>query len=164
MKFKHHVWTSLLAGGTLWYLTGSEMSMAGALIGGVAIDADHLIDQLWSIKLGAGHMGTARDGGLPAADGGRPSTGSFFERYVRRRRLVRLPLIFHSYELMAVIGAAALVTRTPFLSGLATGYCLHILLDFVRHRHEFRSQLFYLISYRLTQRFRRDRLIKGRYL
>jgi hypothetical protein len=34
----------------------------------------------------------------------------------------------------------------------------------IRHHHEFRSRMFYLFSYRLAQRFRRDQLIKQEFL
>jgi len=61
-----------------------------------------------------------------------------------------------------VILAATL--RTPFTTGLVAGYLLHIALDLIRHHHEFRSPLFYLISYRLARGFRRERLIKPEYL
>jgi len=47
---------------------------------------------------------------------------------------------------------------------LMSGYVLHLSLDLLRHHHEFRSPFFYLMSYRLSQGFRRDRLIKADYL
>ena len=83
---------------------------------------------------------------------------------LRPRKLVRLPIIFHSYELLALIAVATFVLRTPFLIGLLTGYVLHLTLDLVRHHHEFRSPLFYLLTYRLRWGFRRDQLIKSEYL
>jgi hypothetical protein len=83
---------------------------------------------------------------------------------LRPRKLVRLPLVFHSYELLVVIGCLTVALRTPFLIGILVGYVLHLVLDLMRHHHEFRSPLFYLLSYRLKQRFRRDQLIKPEYL
>ena len=127
------------------------------MIGGFLIDADHIIDQLWSISQNA-----------PLVEqppvGQRDGERSWITRYVRRRKLVRLPLVFHSYELLIAVVVLAAVTRTPFLAGLVVGYAMHILLDFLRHRHEFRSPFFYLILFRLTRGFRRDRLIKPEFL
>ena len=152
MKLKHHFWSSLALGGAISLGTGSLEALAGAMIGGVIIDADHIIDQLWSINEGA-----------PPASKSRPAQGRF-QRIVRRRKLIRLPLVFHSYELMIGLVILAATLRTPFTTGLVAGYLLHIALDLIRHHHEFRSPLFYLISYRLARGFRRERLIKPEYL
>ena len=155
MKAKHHFWTSLAAGGALYWATGSSVALAGSMLGGFFIDSDHVIDQLWSITKGA-----------PFTKGSAPNkAGSgWAARYLRRRKLVRLPLIFHSFELLAVLIILAAYFRTPFLIGLTSGYALHLSLDLVRHYHEFRSPFFYLILYRSSQGFRRDRLIKPEYL
>jgi hypothetical protein len=83
---------------------------------------------------------------------------------VRPRKLLRLPLVFHSYELLALITILTLCFRTPFLIGLLSGYLLHISLDLMRHHHEFRSPFFYMLSYRLMRGFRRDQLIKPEHL
>jgi hypothetical protein len=53
MKAKHHFWSSLAAGGALYWATGSSAALAGSMVGGFLIDADHIIDQLWSIRHGA---------------------------------------------------------------------------------------------------------------
>jgi len=140
------------------------MALVGAIIGGVFIDADHVLDQLWSIYHGAPY----RKGNVAS----RESQGSELSPrrrripidWLRSRKLIRLPLIFHSYELLAVVVVVAVLVRTPVLVGLVMGYGLHIALDLIRHHHEFLSPLFYLLSYRLRVGFRRDRLIKPEYL
>jgi hypothetical protein len=163
MKAKHHFWTSMVAGGALYWATGSSTALAGSMIGGFVIDADHVVDQLWSIRRGAPFR---REQPLHEAvnysTAGR--TRAWLEKHFRPRKLLRLPLIFHSYELLAVILILTLNSRTPFLIGLLSGYLLHLGLDMNRHHHEFRSPLFYLLSYRLTRGFRRDQLIKTEYL
>ena len=53
MKAKHHFWSSLVAGGALYWVTGSSVALAGSMLGGFFIDSDHVIDQLWSIVKGA---------------------------------------------------------------------------------------------------------------
>lgn len=159
MKARHHFWSSLAAGGALCWATGSSAALAGSMVGGFLIDADHIIDQVWSIRHGAPFRRKRA-----VEDIGDPSRAMWLGNFLRPRKLVRLPLIFHSYELLAMIAVLTLGLRTPFLIGLLFGYVLHLALDMIRHHHEFRSPLFYLLSYRLTQRFRRDQLIKREYL
>jgi len=155
MKAKHHFWSSLAAGGVLYWATGSAAAFGGAMLGGFAIDADHVLDQLWSIRRGAAPLGSASVN--------RPRQ-SLYDRYFRRRKLVRLPLLFHSYELLAVLIGLTATLRTPLLIGLLSGYVLHLSMDVARHHHEFLSPFFYSLSYRMVRGFQRDRLIRPEYL
>jgi len=159
MKAKHHFWSSLAAGGAAYWATGSIAALTGSMIGGFVIDADHVIDQMWSIRHGAPFR--RKDEGRKIGESTRME---WLANLLRPRRLVRLPLVLHSYELLVLFAVLTLLLRTPFLIGLLAGYVLHLVLDIVRHHHEFRSPLFYLLAYRLTQRFRRDRLIRTEYL
>ena len=159
MKAKHHFWSSLAAGGALYWVTGSGAALAGTMVGGFLIDSDHLIDQLWSVRYGAPFRRKPKEYN-DSARGMR----AWLVNHLRPRKLLRLPLIFHSYELLAVLAIMTAYLRTPFLIGLLSGYLLHLSLDMVRHHHEFRSPLFYLLSYRLSHGFRRDQLIKTDYL
>jgi hypothetical protein len=163
MKAKHHFWSSLAAGGALYWATGSGWAVAGAMVGGFLIDADHVFDQLWSIRRGAPYMGKRR-AELAARDAGKGGLTGLITRFVRRRKLVRLPLLFHSFELLAALLVITIYLRTPFLIGLLTGYALHIALDLTRHYQEVCSPLFYLLSYRMARGFRRERLIRAKYL
>lgn len=159
MKAKHHFWTSLAAGGALYWATGSSAALAGSMVGGFLIDSDHVIDQLWSIRHGAPFRRKIEDDAT-ATRGAR----AWLVNHLRPRKLLRLPLIFHSYELLAAIALMTVYLRTPFLIGLLSGYALHLSLDMLRHHREFRSPFFYLLSYRLCHGFRRDQLIKPDYL
>ena len=152
MKAKHHFWSSLAAGGALYWATGSSAALVGSMLGGFIIDSDHIFDQLWSIRKGA-----------PLTNAKKPNARWWARGYFRRRKLLRLPLIFHSFELLAVLITLTIYLRTAFLIGLTCGYALHLALDLVRHYHEFRSPFFYLLLYRISQRFRRERLIKPEY-
>jgi hypothetical protein len=153
MKAKHHFWSSLAAGGALYWATGSGAAFVGAMLGGFFIDSDHVVDQLWSISK------AKNPDSSQFSDSARLRIADLW----KRRKLVRLPLIFHSYELLALLIAVAVWLHTPFMIGLSSGYALHIALDLIRHYHEFRSPFFYLILFRLSHRFRRDRLIKPEY-
>jgi hypothetical protein len=158
MKAKHHFWSSVAVGGLLYSLTHSYESFIGTMLGGFFIDADHVVDQLWSIYEEAPH--NRKSSALAPQEKG---FRGWLAHYIRRRKLVRMPLIFHSYELIIVLTALTIYLRTPFLIGLLVGYVLHISLDLYRHHNEFRSSLFYSLLYRLAKGCRRDSLIKGEY-
>ena len=153
MKPRHHFWSSLALGGALYWATGTSAALAGAMLGGFAIDTDHIIDQLWSIRHGAPFRRES-----PSAH-----KRDWLETYFRPRKLMRLTLVFHSYELLALLAVVTLNLRTPFLIGLLSGCVLHLSLDLVRHHREFRSLLFYFLSFRFAHRFRREQLIKPEY-
>lgn len=161
MKAKHHFWSSLAAGGALYWITGEASAFAGTMTGGFLIDADHIVDQLWAIRSNAPLL---RPTQRANEDWNAKGARGWFARSIRRRKLLKMPLIFHSYELLAVTVIIALIFHTPFLTGLAAGYGLHIALDLYRHHHEFQSQMFYLLSYRIFHNFRREKLIKQKYL
>ncbi|HKV41828.1 MAG TPA: hypothetical protein VJX67_21670 [Blastocatellia bacterium] len=162
MKAKHHFWSSVVVGGALSIATRSPAALAGAMVGGFLVDADHIIDHIWSIASGAPPVQKGRGGSGKR----RAATDdeSWWDRYGRRRKLQRLVLVFHSYELLTLTLALAAYTRNPPVVGLAAGYALHITLDLIRHHEEFRSPFFYLLSYRVFWAFRRDRLVKSEYL
>ena len=159
MKPKHHFWSSVVTGGALYWATGSVSAFTGAIIGGFLIDSDHIIDHMWSIRHGAPFR-RQRDG----IESRPESKMSGVLKLLRPRKLLRLPLVFHSYELLILMIIITVILQTPFLIGLSAGYVLHLSLDMLRHHHEFNSPLFYLISYRIAQGFRRDCLIKREYL
>lgn len=159
MKAKHHFWSSAALGGALSFVTGSPMAVIGAMVGGFLIDGDHVFDQLWSVASGAPHLRRAA-----ASDLAKGGVRGWLARYVRRRKLVRLPLIFHSYEVLIALALIALMYNTPFTAGVISGYALHLALDIWRHHHELRSPFFYFLTYRLRHGFRRDSLVKAEYL
>jgi hypothetical protein len=158
MKAKHHFWSSLALGGVCYISSRSPAAFAGVMIGGFMIDADHVVDQLWSIYHGAPH--THSSSAMAAKQGG---LRGWIARFIRRRKLTRMPLILHSYELMLLLFASTFIWRTAFLLGLSLGYLLHILLDLYRHHNEFLSPFFYSIFFRMARGFRRERLIKSDY-
>lgn len=159
MKAKDHLWTSVLAGSCLYIINGSMLSIIGALAGGFLIDADHVLDQLWSIRQGSPHM--RKNTGTTVA---KHKFAYFYSRFIKRRKLVRLPLIFHGYEYAILLSFLLLKIQTPFFTGFVVGYCLHLVLDLYRHFHELNSPLFYSIIYRSVFGFKRERLVKAEYL
>src|SRR5215467_10833610 len=125
MKVRTHLWTSIALGSGLWLVTGSSSALVGAIAGGVLIDADHVFDQFWSIRGGAPYRRPGKEAtelrdaessissGIASTKSGPPPVRDWF----RLRKLVRLPLIFHSYELLIVVIVAAAILRTPVMLG-----------------------------------------------
>ncbi len=158
MKAKHHFWSSLIAGGALFAATGSSSAFAGAMLGGFLIDADHVIDQWWSIKQGAPLLNKS------LIEEENPSeVQKLIVRFFRRRKLLRLFLFLHSFELFLLLGLLTLIYKNPLLIGLFSGYSLHLALDLWRHYHEFTSPFFYFFFYRAIHGFKRERLIAAKY-
>src|SRR5262249_21367627 len=113
---------------------------------------------------GAPYTRRAQMGLGPPVAGSSIGTPGTLADWFRRRKVIRLPLIFHSCELLTGALLLAMIIRTPLLLGLVTCYALHITLVLIRHHHEFRSRFFYVLIYRLRVGFRRDRLIKPEFL
>src|SRR5262245_36124195 len=133
MKAKHHFWSSLAVGGVLYFVTDSWSAAIGTMLGGFVIDADHIVDQFWSIYEGARPL-TKR----AAQEAEQQGLRGFLARYFRRRKLIRLPLLLHAYEWLTALLVITLIVRTPFVIGLLAGYALHLGLDMWRHYREFR--------------------------
>ncbi|HYM00593.1 MAG TPA: hypothetical protein VEZ90_16680, partial [Blastocatellia bacterium] len=131
MKVKHHFWSSLVLGGAMSVAAHSTSPLAGAMIGGFVIDSDHVIDHIWSIAHGYPYMKSSRGRAAKWKERGKP--WSFLAPLVLRRKLIRLPLLLHSYELLVITIAVAVGVHSPFLIALAAGYALHLTLDFIRH-------------------------------
>ncbi len=158
MKAKHHFWSSLVAGGALYFATGSGLSFTGAMLGGFLIDADHVVDQWWSIKLGAPLLNRT-----VAESADQSWTQRLVGRFFRRRKLLRLFLFLHSFELFLLLGIVSAIYQNPFFIGLFCGYGLHLALDLWRHYHEFTSPFFYFFFYRASHGFRREELVVPKY-
>ena len=158
MKVKHHFWSSLTLGGALYLATGSSSAFTGAMLGGFLIDADHVIDQWWSIRLGAPFLHKTVTEKVD-----QPGLYSLVGRFFRRRKLLRLFLFLHSFEIFLLLGTLSLIDKTPLLIGLFCGYGLHLALDLWRHYHEFTSPFFYFFLYRAIHGFKREELISAKY-
>jgi hypothetical protein len=111
MKAKHHFLVVTSHRRSALLATGSVSALAGSLIGGFLIDSDHIIDQIWSMRYGAPLR-------QPPSQHVEHRTGkpvSWAMSFLRPRKLLRLPLVFHSYELLALITIITIVLRTPLL-------------------------------------------------
>ncbi len=135
-----HLVTSAVASAAVYAGTGSAALAAGLMAGGFLIDVDHILDYVLFEK--------QRDL--------RPS--AFLRHYLegRARRLV-LPL--HSYELLAVLIAAAWATDLPWLWGFVLGMALHLPLDIIFNGRLVPGGLvhFYSFAVRARAGFRAER-------
>lgn len=131
-----HLVTTAVACAASAVLTESLPLTAGIALGGFLIDVDHAVD----------YVLVERQRDL------RPSA---FLRYYLGGRVRRAVLVLHSYELFALLLAAAWWTEALTLWGYLLGGLMHLALDLV-----FNGELtprsigaFYSFAYRLAHRF-----------
>jgi hypothetical protein len=107
-----HLVTTAIACAAVYAGTGSLGLVAGLAAGGFLIDVDHVFD----------YVVFERQRDL------RPSA---FLTYYLEGRVRRMVLPLHSYELLAVLVAAAWLTDIEWLWGYCLGMGLHLPLDIV---------------------------------
>lgn len=112
----------------------------------VLVDLDHLLDHLLQSP--------------------RPlSPSTFLDRH-NALTWPRMYFFLHSYELLALLWAAAGWTGFPALRALALGASIHLLLDEVGNRRPGLpvdlSRFFYFLLYRWSRNFRTDRMTRLR--
>lgn len=109
MQLKQHCIASAAVSGALYAATGSPALTAASFAAGVLIDVDHLIDY-WLTK---------------------PFSFDIpdFFRTCEATQLASARLYLHSIELLFVLGAAAYLTRSPWIAGLVIGAGQHLALD-----------------------------------
>lgn len=137
-----HLVTTAAAGATAAAITGDVTLTAAIAVGGFLIDVDHAID----------YVVFERQRDL------RPDV---FLRYYLEGRTRRVVLALHSYELFAVLIAAAWWSGAAWLWGYVLGGLMHLALDLV-----FNGELtprsivrFYSFAYRLAHRFQSEALL-----
>ena len=124
MKFQYHTaYSSLIAG--ILYLSFKSWNMAlVCLLSGIFIDLDHIYDYI-------------REFGFPF------KVKDFFTA-VDKDDIPRLTLIFHSWELVLLIGIIAWLTNwNPWITGLFIGFGHHIILDKTNSGERLRTYSFW---------------------
>ncbi|MBI2941294.1 MAG: hypothetical protein HYY04_12740 [Chloroflexi bacterium] len=94
-----HLATTTLVAAVLALLTGRRLPALGALVGGVLVDADHLIDLLLYQRLGPGRWGN------------------------------RLMLPAHGWELVGPLAWLESRLAPGMRHAIAVGYLVHLLID-----------------------------------
>ena len=98
------------AGALFGYITQSWAGAVACLVGGVAIDADHLID-FWLEKKRV------------------PRNYGELKRYCIEETSGRVYLVAHSYEVLAVLWLSYALFRHVLWLGVLTGMTVHMLQD-----------------------------------
>ncbi len=139
MKTSSHIVTSSVLAAVLYAHSHSLPESAACLAGGVLIDLDHIPDFF-------------------LFSGERFSIRRFFSWY-HEGDWPKLTILFHSYELYALLFAAAWYLDSAILHGLVWGTGLHLLLDQIYNvRKCSLSPWIYLLSYRIAAGFRQENL------
>ncbi|MBF0487162.1 MAG: hypothetical protein HQK98_03290 [Nitrospirae bacterium] len=138
MTTRVHTYTSSALGGVLYAITNSWQE-AAALITGVFIDIDHIFDFL----IFSGERLTIRN----------------FTSWCDEMKWNRITLIFHSYELLIVLGFIAYYSGSETVTGILYGAVFHVLLDQTGNLRKYQfSQWFYFLAYRIIKGFKKDNL------
>lgn len=134
---------SLVIGAAVYLYFKSLACGIASFLTGVFLDVDHFID----CYINYGLMFDLRN----------------FYSYCMQTKFDRLTLLFHSYELVIILWVAIFVfTLDDIWKAVAIGVTQHIIIDhFVNTRKRgFRKRGYFLI-FRLINRFKKDRLVRG---
>jgi hypothetical protein len=117
-------------------LADSLALTAGIAAGGFLIDVDHVVDYV-------------------LFDGQRDLRPSAFQRYYLERRVKRVVLALHSYELFALLGLVAWRLDSLALWGYLSGALMHLALDIIFNGELMPRSIsaFYSFAYRCAHRF-----------
>jgi membrane-bound metal-dependent hydrolase YbcI (DUF457 family) len=140
MNTKAHIVSSTALATGIYAATSSLAMAASALLSGIFIDIDHVIDffifsgERFSIK--------------------------GFTSWCYEGRWERLILIFHSYELYLAYGLFVYYHPHPILLGILSGVGLHLFLDQAGNRSLIKaftiSKWFYFFTFRAWGGFHKD--------
>jgi len=144
MRPSAHVAASAVISGVAYAATRSPVLSASALLSGIFLDVDHLVDFL----LLSGEKLTI--------------TNAY--SWHEEMRWNKIYLVLHSVEIVALVCLLAAWRRDALLAGLALGAGTHLALDQIfnpRLRPDCRmSAWFYFLAYRCRVGFRKARLVQ----
>lgn len=144
MNTKAHTLTSTALAAGLYATTSSVSMASGALLTGIFMDIDHVIDFFILSKERFSING--------------------FVSWCYEGRWNKLVLMLHSYELLALYSLLVYRFPNPFLLGSLCGMGLHLTLDQIGNRHLIKtftiSKWFYFFTFRAWGGFDKDWLRK----
>jgi len=126
MKIKHHALASTIISGVLYSIFRSWGLAVASFVSGILVDLDHIADY-W-IEYGL-----------------RFDLKQFFNYFDEKNfgNRKRLFFIFHSWEWLIIIAAAAWLTDWDlWITGLLIGYGQHIILDEIYNSSKYRIRPF----------------------
>ena len=134
MKLKHHITASIIISALLLAISKSWIIFTSSLISGVLIDIDHILDYLWEFR--------------------KPFIIKEFIDLNYQRKTLFLMIVFHSWELLALLSICAfLMSWNPWTVGVTIGFAQHIVLDQIFNKP---NRLAYFFLWRLKNGFSRD--------
>ncbi len=123
MKPQYHVASSALVAGILYLLFKSWSMALSCVLSGIFIDIDHVYDY--------------------AKEFGFPFKVRDFINTVYSNGISRLTFVFHSWEILLLLGIIAWVTNwTPWIVGIFIGFGHHIVLDKLNNGERLRTYSF----------------------
>jgi len=131
MKLEHHIAVSTVISGILFAIFKSFGLSAASFFVGIFIDLDHIVDYFFETGLGFNKK-------------------EFFSFFYEEKHK-KIVLIFHGWEFLIILGAAAKLTDlNHWITGMLIGYGQHMLFDFYYNKTPFRS---YSLIWRCKNRF-----------
>ena len=127
MKPSRHIIVSFSLGLVLWVFTKSIYAGILCFLSGVLVDFDHIVEYvvhhgLKTITIKRVYQASVQTG----EDKG-------------KLKFKKLYLIFHAHEIAIFFIIAAVVTRNMYLSAIAIGYSVHLIMDCVANPLSIRS-------------------------
>ncbi len=135
----HTIASTVLAAG-IYEATSSVETASAALVVGIFLDIDHIID----FFLFSGEHFSIKG----------------FTSWCYEGRWNKLILMFHSYELLVLYSLLVYKYPNPILVGILCGMGLHLILDQLANRHLIKafiiSKWFYFFTFRAWGKFHKD--------
>jgi hypothetical protein len=124
MKLSHHIASSALVAGLLYFFLKSWSMALSCFLSGIFIDLDHVYDYVREV--------------------GFPFKMKDFIRAGYESELSRWMIFLHSWELLVLLGMIAWFTQwNPWVTGVCIGFSHHIILDMLYNREGFLTYSFY---------------------
>ncbi|HPN31191.1 MAG TPA: hypothetical protein PKY81_09555 [bacterium] len=136
MRAKYHFSTSIPFAGIAYFFSKDYYLSAAVLLSHIFIDLDHLYDYAYYAYEKKEKI----------------SVKNFFE-VCYNRKLEKIYLILHSYEIFAIISIAVLYIKNSILNGILIGGLTHLALDSIFNGNRRYS---YLLTYRVIKKFSAD--------
>lgn len=133
MRAKYHLITSVPVSGIAYFFSKDYFLSAAVLLSHIFIDLDHLFDYCYYSYIKKEKI----------------SVKNFFE-VCYNRKLEKIFLILHSYELFAIISTASMFLINPVINGIIIGGLTHLALDSVFNGNRRYS---YFLTYRIIKKF-----------
>ena len=138
MRLKQHITISLFFSAFLYMIFKSWIIFGSSLISGVLIDIDHIFDCFMEHGINI-------------------RIKQFFDVF-HNHKMSRAWLIFHSWELLFLLGISAFIVRwNPWIVGTVVGFTQHIVLDQIFNKS---NKLSYSFYWRLKKGFRLKRCFR----